>query len=109
MSKFLRPLNADDRIVSKLDGEYIGERMAITFPDSSAIRHAVFNLSTGALALRYTSGGEYVYHAVTARVVLELLVSDSAGVYVNRYIKSQYRSKRIYASDNVVARMAGAI
>lgn len=84
-------------------------RFAITFPDSSAIQLAVYNILTGDLALRYSSGGEYVYEAVLSSTVLRLMVSKSAGSFVNSSIKGEYKSRRIYPDTGALARMRSAV
>lgn len=101
----LSNLPREQRVVTRLDSR----RMSITFPDSSAISHAVYNDLSQDLAIRYSSGGEYVYSEVSPRHVLRLLISDSAGGFVNTFIKGAHASRRIDATVGVIARMAGAV
>lgn len=97
-------LLADQRAVMRLDDVRVG----IQFPDSSAVSHAVYNISTMELALRYSSGGEYVYTKVPASRVIEMLVADSVGSYVNAFIKGAHASHRVYP-ERSLSRMARAV
>lgn len=59
--------------------------------NSTAIRAASYNNTTGTLTLWFTSGGQgYDYYGVPESVYRGLLNAPSKGTYFNMYIRDQY-------------------
>jgi hypothetical protein len=59
--------------------------------NSTAVRAASYNASTGTLTLWFTSGGQgYDYYNVPRSVFEGLLIAGSKGSYFNAYIRDQY-------------------
>ncbi|MBU0831946.1 MAG: KTSC domain-containing protein [Alphaproteobacteria bacterium] len=62
---------------------------------SSAIRKAEYTESTRTLHVWCTeSGGLYEYYGVPESVYLGLISAESAGQYINDYIRDRYVSNR---------------
>ncbi|MEO7178243.1 MAG: KTSC domain-containing protein [Allosphingosinicella sp.] len=59
--------------------------------DSSAITRAAYDEAAGTLDIRYKGGDRYRYFEVPAAAFEGLLSAPSAGEYVNRHIKEDYR------------------
>ncbi|MEA2999933.1 MAG: hypothetical protein QOK17_1766 [Sphingomonadales bacterium] len=59
--------------------------------DSSAIDRAAYDIGAGTLDLWYKGGDRYRYFEVPEAVFEALLAAPSAGEFVNREIKPDYR------------------
>ena len=69
----------------------MAERVRARDFDSSAIARAAFSEPSGTLDIWYRGGDRYRYFDVPAAVFEGLLTAPSAGEYVNRQIKPNYR------------------
>lgn len=59
--------------------------------NSSAIRSASYDATTGKLTIWFTSGGRgYDYYGVPLHIWHGLIAATSAGTYFSRYIREQY-------------------
>jgi hypothetical protein len=62
-----------------------------TFPASSAIERAVHDPETQRLDIRFAGGDRYSYFDVPDEVFDALCAAESAGEFVNRVVKPNFR------------------
>ena len=65
--------------------------LATAFPDSSAIDRATYDDDSGTLQLWYAGGDRYLYFDVPPEFYQALKRADSAGEFVNHWIKPNFR------------------
>jgi hypothetical protein len=66
------------------------------YVDSSSIEAVGYNLLTRELYIRFRDSGDtYVYYDVDEWVYVELMQSESKGVYVNAQIKPNYDTAKL--------------
>ena len=78
--------------------------LSTAFPDSSAIDRAIYDDERRTLDLCFAGGDRYSYFDVPREVYEALKQADSAGEFVNRWIKPIFRceierSKRRFRPD----------
>jgi hypothetical protein len=61
------------------------------FPASSAIDRAIYDPDKLRLDIRFSGGDRYSYFDVPAEVYDALCAAESAGEFVNRFIKPHFR------------------
>lgn len=98
-------LMSSKRTVTRLDGNKVG----ITFSDSSAITHAVYNIDTQELGVTWNGDRDYVYTGVPASVVLRLIGTESAGRFMNDQIKGRFSVRTVERPATAFERLTAAI
>ncbi len=78
--------------------------LATAFPASSAIDRATYDSGSRTLDLWYAGGDRYSYFDVPEEIYEALKQADSAGEFVNHWIKPNFRyelerSKRCFRPD----------
>jgi hypothetical protein len=63
----------------------------IKTPASSSIKEHGYEEHTETLSVRYVNDRLYHYHGVPKRVYDFLKAADSAGQYINKHVKNQYK------------------
>ena len=70
-------------------------RQPIPFNQSSQIKGLEYDADEQTLYVQYKNGSVYTYHGVDADKANGFASADSAGKYLNAYVKGQHEYKQI--------------
>lgn len=64
---------------------------------SSNVKAVGYDVATHTLAVRFQSGQEYHYHAVSADKYAALVAAESKGGYIAKHIRGHHRATKVGA------------